>query len=310
VSVMERRILDTVENGIFITGRDLKIRFWNRWLAIHSGKSFDEVEGKLLEEIYPDCSFDLLKRKINISLKLNATTFVKSMVEKYIIPIDSKKITKSIFRHMRQDCSITPVSAKEVSVVVYNATPLLEARSIIDRQMEQLERQAKIDGLTQCYNKNMFNELLSREVKRTIRYGHILTLVIFDIDNFKRVNDTYGHLVGDHVLKEMAAVVNQRIRKSDILARWGGEEFCLLLPETDAAGGAVAAEKIRQAIEAHDFGPGGRQQCSFGVAEYVPGMGEDGLIANADNALYQAKKSGKNRVIVYEETAVRQHCPT
>jgi len=300
---MQTKILDTIENGIVITNQNLDILFWNKWLAIHTGIPSDKTTGETLENLYPNISFRLLKQKVRIALKMNASTFTNATILKYVIPIKQHKITKSIFKHMRQDVVITPLNEKEVSLIIYDVSSLLEAKTIIDGQMKLLEKQAKIDHLTGCYNKNMFNELLTSEMKKANRHNHNLSLIIFDIDDFKLVNDTYGHLAGDAVLKEIASIPHKIIRESDVLARWGGEEFCILLPETRLNGAAILADKVRQEIASHDFGPPGCQQCSFGVAECTPGITEDLIVANADNALYYAKNNGKNQVAVFEKKA-------
>lgn len=297
---MRTKILDTIENGILIANQNLDILFWNKWMAIHTGLAKEMATGKTLEDLFPKTSFKQLKQKIRIALKMKSPTFTNATETKYIIPIQQNKITKSIFRHMRQDVVITPLSEKEVSIIFYNVSALLESKAIIHDQMQLLEKQAKTDSLTGCNNKSMFNELLSAEIKRSYRHNHTFSLVIFDIDNFKRVNDTYGHLKGDFVLKSLSEITNQILRKSDTLARWGGEEFCILVPETSLDGAGVLADKIRQKIASHNFGIPGFQTCSFGIAEYTPGIDENVIIANADKALYHAKNNGKNRVAVFE----------
>jgi diguanylate cyclase len=306
---METIILNTVENGILITNSKLEVLSWNKWLAIQTGIPSNKAQGSTLEELFPSSSFSLLKRKIRIALKLNSPTFTSSSIEQYLIPITLSKITKSIFRHMRQDTVISPVNSTDVSVIIYDTSSLLEAGAIIDQQMELLAEQARTDALTQCYNKKMFNELFSAEFKRAERHDLIFSLIIFDIDNFKSVNDTHGHLEGDHVLKELASISAQKIRKSDSFARWGGEEFCILLPETGLKGAAFLANNVRHIIEAHDFGTPGSQRCSFGVAQYHSGLKENTLIANADKALYHAKNHGKNQVAVFDKNHIQTWYP-
>jgi len=301
---MGTAILDIIENGILILDPDLGIRLWNKWLITQTGISKEDAVGNTLDQLFKDTSFTILKRKIRISLTMHSSTFLNSAVEGYLIPIELPRITKSIFRHMRQNVVITPLNNTRVSVVIYDATPLHEAQAVIDNQMKQLEKQARTDALTQCFNKKMFNEILTMEVKKGYRYHRSFSLIIFDIDNFKKVNDTYGHLEGDHVLREIAAVCKKVIRKSDILARWGGEEFCLLLPETEIHGAALLADKLRIAIERHHFGKSCHQYCSFGVASYPPEASEDDLIEMADKALYHAKRNGKNQVAVFSKDGI------
>jgi diguanylate cyclase (GGDEF)-like protein len=300
-----KSILDTIENGILIVNKDLGVLFWNKWLAFHTGISKEEAQNHPLTELFPDTNFNQLKRKVKIASTLNSSTFTSSSVDKYVIPILLNKITKSIFTHMRQDVVITPLKEDQISIIIYDTSPLLEAKTIIDEQLHLMEKQATTDTLTQCYNRKMFNDLLSVEVKKAERHGKPLSLVILDIDNFKSVNDTHGHLVGDEVLKEMAAITRSAIRESDIFARWGGEEFSILLPETALEGGAILAEKVRSCIKSNRFNKVGNLSCSFGVAELIPDEPKDTLISNADWALYHSKNNGKNQVAAYENGEIR-----
>lgn len=298
---MENALLDTLENGIFITNANLDILFWNNWLVSRTNINKAEAESSTLVILYPDISFTILKRKIRIALKMQSSTFTSSTVEQYVIPIRLSKVTGSIFTNMRQDVIITPLDHQRVSVVIYDATPLLEAQAVIDRQLQELERQARTDALTGCYNRGMFNELLRQEIKKANRYRKHFSIIIYDIDNFKKVNDTYGHAEGDYVLTELARISRLSIRESDILCRWGGEEFCVLLPETDLNGACLLGDKIRSVIEKHDFGISGFQHCSFGVCSYEFNTSESALFNHADLALYFAKNSGKNQVAFFKD---------
>ena len=143
-------------------------------------------------------------------------------------------------------------------------------------------------------------EALAHEIARAERLGTPLTVVIGDLDDFKLVNDIHGHSLGDEVLREFAAVLKGTVRDSDLAGRWGGEEFLLLLPGTDAAGGANLAERVRAALAERAFsGLDGEVvtiTCSFGVAQHRVGRNPQELFAAADRALYRAKRAGKNKV--------------
>jgi diguanylate cyclase (GGDEF)-like protein len=174
-------------------------------------------------------------------------------------------------------------------------------RSELDERNEQLvaqalklEELATTDALTGVFNRRKFNELIRVEIERVNRYGKPLSFVILDIDLFKRVNDTLGHEAGDHVLVLLAALIDGCIRNVDSLARWGGEEFVILLPQVDLRGAVELAERVRDAV-------GGRRPTlgvtiSCGVAEYQPPETADSLFARADRALYRAKDLGRDRV--------------
>ncbi len=163
-----------------------------------------------------------------------------------------------------------------------------------------VERQALVDGLTGVANRRRCSDALAAEVARAGRHGTALSLVLADLDDFKLVNDVHGHAAGDMVLREFADVLRATVRETDLAGRWGGEEFLLLLPGTDAVGAAQLAERVRLAFaERPILTPDGAPlavTCSFGVAQHRAGEDEDGLTAAADRALYRAKAQGKNRV--------------
>lgn len=158
------------------------------------------------------------------------------------------------------------------------------------------------DGLTQLYNRRKFEEESQREFTRAERYGRALSLILFDIDLFKVVNDTHGHMAGDAVLKDMAALISGHVRAEQVMARVGGEEFALLCPEVDAEGARTLAERLREAIAEQAHGEEGSRfqiTCSFGVAGRGPGMASPrDLFAASDDALYRSKQSGRNGVSV------------
>jgi diguanylate cyclase (GGDEF)-like protein len=187
------------------------------------------------------------------------------------------------------------------------------------------ERMAVTDGLTGLYNHRYFHERLRGEMARCTRYVRPLSLVMVDLDDFKAINDRFGHLIGDDVLREVAERIRQNIRGSvamgttkradvDIASRYGGEEFIVIMPEASVAGAAIAAERLRAAFEAEvgravgltdEAGQPWRVTGSFGVAGFAPGIEPDRFIKLADEAVYGAKREGKNRVMVTEAQPLR-----
>jgi len=167
-------------------------------------------------------------------------------------------------------------------------------------ELEELARdlryQATTDPLTGLSNRLLLNHQLDQEIARAARYGSPVSFIIYDIDNFKRINDNYGHPVGDKVLIEISRLASATIRKSDFLARWGGEEFAIIVPQADVNEAATLADALRAAIEPRAFHEVETITCSFGVAEYEPGDTAESLVARADKALYRAKVNGRNRV--------------
>ncbi len=158
-----------------------------------------------------------------------------------------------------------------------------------------------IDGLTQAHNKRYLLETLEREIPRGRRHGRPLSVVMFDIDFFKKINDTYGHLAGDYVLKELSTLIKKRLRPDDVFARYGGEEFAALLPETPLDGAGAIAEDLRRRVQDKQFVFEGETipvTISMGCAELKPDMDSTGFLKAADEKLYEAKRGGRNRVCI------------
>jgi len=162
---------------------------------------------------------------------------------------------------------------------------------------QELQRRASTDPLTGLYNRLRFNEYVGKELNRLRRYGGEATLLLLDLDDFKSVNDEFGHDQGDRVLKELCRVLERNSREADILARWGGEEFVLLAPETFIKEGELLAEKLRQAVANHPFPQVGTITVSIGCVSMNPGDSPNEVLRRADDAMYAAKDSGRNRVV-------------
>lgn len=179
------------------------------------------------------------------------------------------------------------------------ADELRELVGVLERRATNLEKLAHTDRLTGAFNRGKFERALSDEISRCFRYDACpFSIAIMDLDHFKAVNDRFGHLVGDEVLKDFTSVVKGRIRDVDILARWGGEEFVLLLPGTDLAGAELLTGRLREAVAEHKFPGAGQVTVSIGVAQHQHEEQADPLMSRADVALYRAKSAGRNRVEV------------
>jgi diguanylate cyclase (GGDEF)-like protein len=166
---------------------------------------------------------------------------------------------------------------------------------------EKVQRQAKTDSLTKLSNHQTFFEELAREVTRADRYGGAVSVIMCDIDRFKVINDNFGHLAGDYVLEEVAKIIRDNIRTVDAAARYGGDEFAVLLPESDATGAQRVAERVGERVEHTLFEFDGRRldvKLSQGVAHYVKGQGASELVKVADEALYRAKRAGGGIIVV------------
>ncbi len=162
---------------------------------------------------------------------------------------------------------------------------------------EKLKQVANTDSLTKLGNRHLFVAEISNEIKKSQRYKSPFSVILIDVDNFKKINDTYGHRAGDTVLQILASIVSESSRTTDSCARWGGEEFIVLLPHTRIDHAAEKAEKLRQTIEQHPFPKVEHITCSFGVTEYIAQENAyEEIVHRADKALYRAKDGGRNKV--------------
>ncbi len=195
------------------------------------------------------------------------------------------------------------VSYEENLMILQKGRELHLSYQNMDRLQKQLESAAFTDKLTGLYNRQKFEELLHNEMARAIRYGIPFSIIFFDIDHFKKINDIYGHTIGDEVLKEIASLIRLKFWKTDFPFRWGGEEFIILLSATPLDRAIKAAEKLRNAIRKHYFFHVGEVTVSSGVAQFRDSDSLNTLIQRADEALYRAKSGGRNRVESEEEQA-------
>ncbi|KMQ07832.1 diguanylate cyclase [Bacillus cereus] len=199
----------------------------------------------------------------------------------------------------------------EVSTFLLRATPLPEdlSRFIVkcteitelDELYQEQERLAMIDSLTEIYNRLKFQKILEAEWDNAMRNNENIALILFDIDNFKAVNDTYGHDFGDLALIELAELMKSKVEQQHVFARWGGEEFIILVTNTVEKEAFQVAESLRFFIETKQFSGISKLTASFGVALYEKGITREELMQRADIALYEAKKNGKNQVCVYRK---------
>ncbi|NLW12401.1 MAG: diguanylate cyclase, partial [Clostridiaceae bacterium] len=185
---------------------------------------------------------------------------------------------------------------KDIILITLILVMFLVLSFFYNRERLRLQKLSFSDFLTGINNRYMFLRQADKEFERYLRYGSVFSIAMIDIDYFKKVNDTYGHNEGDFVLRELTRIINDNLRKTDIFARWGGEEFVVMMPETRLEGAYSAAEKLRSAIACHQFGAVGRVTISLGVAMITEqDKSLELLISRADTKLYDAKKAGRNR---------------
>lgn len=232
-----------------------------------------------------------LKHDTTIS---EALDFIKEKKFKRIVIVDDNHNLEGV------------ITQKELLRVVYNkwvdfikaeGDRISKTNQELLESKNQLEEIASIDFLTQIYNRQKLESFLDYEIKKLSRYDNEnFSVLLVDLDHFKKVNDTHGHLMGDIVLQEVAKVLTLCSRSSDVVARWGGEEFVMLLPHTNLDDALFVAQKFRATIEKHIFDNGLQVTCSIGIAQYHRSDSKESLFKRADKALYKAKDLGRNRV--------------
>ncbi|PKM60285.1 MAG: hypothetical protein CVU99_08955 [Firmicutes bacterium HGW-Firmicutes-4] len=203
---------------------------------------------------------------------LNATMVAVSMKE-----WDGKKLAEGVDNQIEKPKSLDPFTSQHTRII----SRLVNFIGVVTDELEEANtearRLAERDYLTQAYNRMKAHEFMKDEIKRSERYGLQFSIIMLDMDYFKKVNDTYGHNLGDEILVQLVRLISLEIRTIDMLSRWGGEEFLIIMPMTDRDGAKITAERIRTIVEQTQFTKGLSQTCSFGVAAYKKGRNHGGI---------------------------------
>lgn len=264
-----------------------------------NGTIFDLLEGETIVGRNPDCTIPLefqgiSRQHFKVIVNANDEVGVQDLGSSNGTFVNNKKIE-----------GVVNLSKGDMVKLGSIALKFLPKGDTERLTYDKLHEEANTDGLTKCYNKMYFNGKLDLEVKKSKVTGNPLSLIIFDLDHFKHLNDNYGHDAGDYVLKEMAELLRDNgIRKGDIFARYGGEEFVVLLPKTNLKQAFEIAERLRKLVETYQFTYDNKRlpvTASIGVADYRQGVniGTD-LFKRADSAVYKAKEGGRNQVQFYK----------
>jgi len=234
---------------------------------------------------------------------INSTTPISTALEfvqsKHFKRLIVEDFDGEILGQITQEELLARIYSKWADVMRSNDTQLHKINRVLKDRATKYEELSTIDNLTGIFNRLMFEKELKSEIERVHRYKtQSFSLAILDIDNFKRVNDTYGHIEGDNVLKQLVLEVKSHLRSTDIFSRWGGEEFVIILPLTNVEKAKMTIENIRQKVSSAIFSKIGTVTCSFGLTEFNENDTFHSVIIRADEAMYIAKTSGKNRVEV------------
>lgn len=302
-------MLESVEVGLVVLDLDFRVQAWNGFMENHSGITASKIRNRVLFELFPDIPEAWLTRKVDAVALLNTRAFTSWEQRPYLFQFRNTRPITGTEDYMFQNLTISPLTGstgqvEKVCLMVYDVTDIATGKRALERANEQLAKLSMTDRLTGLLNRGTWENLVDAEFERFRRYGQATSLVMFDIDFFKKVNDNHGHLAGDEVIKHAAETARSDLRQSDSIGRYGGEEFGVLLPETDAEGARIICERIRESIEqslVQTSAASIRYTVSIGIAQ-LTGKPENHMkwMHQADEALYAAKKGGRNCVVVFE----------
>jgi diguanylate cyclase (GGDEF)-like protein len=300
-------LVDRINVGILTVAPDGTVLQWNRFLHAHTRLAPEEVVGRNLYERFPELPRSWLEHKLRSVFLLKNFAFTSWRQRPFLIRIEDHRPLTGGSEPMRQDCAFIPLvhdgEVKAVSIAIIDATDTYESQTRLDETLAVLAAQSERDSLTGIYNRRKLGEVLDNEVLRARRYQQKLSVLMFDIDHFKRVNDTHGHLVGDEAIRHVAKSAVSTLRATDFVARYGGEEFVALLPGVEIDGATIAAERVREAAR-KPFAALAETELSVTISVGVTSARPDtadakALLAEADHALYASKQAGRNRVTVF-----------
>jgi diguanylate cyclase (GGDEF)-like protein len=300
-------LVDRLNVGIVTVTADGTILQWNRFLHAHTRLSPDQVVGKNLYDRFPELPRAWLEHRLRTVFLLKNGAFTSWRQRSYLFRIETHRPLTGGGEAMRQDCAFIPLvngtDVVAVSIVIIDATDTYESQTRLDATMAELAAQSEKDSLTGIYNRRKLGQILDNEIQRARRYHGNLSVLMFDIDHFKRINDTHGHLIGDDAIRHVAKKAETTLRGTDFVARYGGEEFVALLPGEELSGATKAAERLREAV-AMPFGTMAETSLSLTISIGVTQFRADtadgkALLNEADQALYTSKQTGRNRVTVF-----------
>ena len=307
------QMVDALGTGLIVLNPRGEVLLWNAWVVRHSGIEAPAALGHTLESVFANgLSLSFISALKNV-LAYKLPVVLSNVLHRTPLPLylRPEDVAKGPQQRMPQSLTLVPVRYDNtrpdgflVMVQITDTSSFVKRERLLQSRSEKLSREAVIDGLTGIYNRKYFDQKLAAELSRAQRQKNPLSLVMLDVDYFKKYNDTYGHTAGDRVLQALVGAVQSQLnRLSDVFARYGGEEFIIILPSSDRSGATRIAEKVRQAVLALQMEHAGSSAAnhisvSLGAATCPSSeiCSETRLLDTVDKALYAAKHGGRNRV--------------
>jgi diguanylate cyclase len=302
-------MLQTIDVGLVVLDRNFHIQAWNSFMENHSGLLPSTVREKSIFQLFPEIPADWFRHKAESVFLLKSRSFTTWEQRPFLFRFKTYRPITGTEEFMYQNITLSPLvsstgEVNHICVIIYDVTDIATHKKQLETVNAELEALSRTDRLTQLNNRGYWEECLVKEYQRFRRTNGPSTVVMFDIDHFKKVNDTYGHQAGDEVIKMVSEHLRNNLRVTDIAGRYGGEEFGVILVNTDAQGGIIFCERLRQVIEAetvvHD-GQTIRCTISLGLSQLGRRQSDyKAWLEEADQALYQSKEGGRNLVTLFK----------
>lgn len=298
-------VTQSLDVGLVVLDLDHKVVLWNDFMDNHYRGDCPDVIGTQISDLFPDMPRDWFQQKVNGVLKFKGRAFSTWEQRPYLFKMRHYRPFTSAAEHMYQNITIMPLTdlsgqCSHVGVLVYDVTDVALQKLALEETKADLTRQAQTDALTGLYNRGHWEECLNLEFRRYRRTHQTPSLIILDIDHFKRVNDSYGHAAGDEVIRQLANLLKTTLRTTDVIGRLGGEEFGVILIDTEGKPAEMLANRLRKRVEEMEIRFDDQDikiTSSFGVTELSDDFSDvEHWYTTTDLGLYDSKHAGRNSV--------------
>ncbi len=302
-------MLQNIDVGLVVLNKDNEIQLWNSFMENHSGILSNLTRKKNLFELFPEIDQEWFQHKVDSVFQMQTRAFSIWEQRPYIFKFKNYRPITGIAEYMYQNISIFPMvsttgEVDHICIIVYDVTDVATNRHALKGVNLQLEKLSRTDRLTGLNNRGFWQESLEKAFSHFKRYKKQLSLVIFDIDHFKAVNDSYGHQAGDEVIKQCATTLLSCARETDICGRYGGEEFVVILTDSDAKKALIFSERLRKQIADLCVVYQGTEikfTVSLGICQLAETIeSANHWLEQADKALYRSKENGRNQSSIAE----------
>lgn len=301
-------VTQSLDVGLVVLDLDYQVVLWNEFMDNHYCGASPDVIGRTIFDLFDDIPELWFRQKVNGVKQFKGRAFSTWEQRPYLFRMEHYRPFTSAADFMYQNITILPLmdltgKISHIGILVYDVTDVALQKLELQAARDELSILAKTDNLTQLFNRGYWEGCFEKEFNRFRRTGQTPTLILLDIDHFKKVNDTYGHLTGDEVIRTLASTLKENLRVTDILGRLGGEEFGVILIDTLAEPAEMLANRLRKIVETTEINYDGHTinfTCSFGVAELTSEFANpDQWFSATDAALYASKDSGRNCVTLH-----------